>query len=1382
MIELIETTCLIIAKDDQICKRLSDIFKRINFNVVIANSGEEAINKAEIIPFNLAFIVSGLPDMSFLVLIKNLKKKYPDRNYIVISENPSMQNEINALRAGANDYFIKPYKIEDIVTRAKELVQNQYLQSKLKESEEKFRRIAEETFVGITIIQDNRIVYYNQAFSDIAGYTIEEMLNWNIDDLVKPVLKEYREEIFKYITTYQQDAKKPVVEAEFPYYTKKNELKWVRVNLKTIKYLERNALLVTMIDITKRKRAELSLKESEKKFRRLFESNPDLFFLIDKDFTFLEFSGKEEDLYVKPENFLGKKITEIFPPERSKIFIDVIENTFSTKRPQIFEYQLPMKDGLHHYEGQILYFSEEKVALFARDITSRKKVEIFLKESEEKFRKIFESNPDLFFFISKDYTFLDYSGNEEYLYTKPKYFLGKNISEIFPSELSKMFINVIDKTFSTKTPQTIEYHLPMKDYLRYYEARLLFFSEQKIAAFIRDITDKKQAEMSLKESEEKFREITEQMFIGVAILQDNKIVYSNKAQSNITGYSLEEILDFEGDRLLQPIHEDYRENVLKFISDYQPDLERPVSEIEFPFYTKKKELKWILLKRRTIIYQQRYAILVTTIDITEKKFSELSLKESEEKFRKIAEQTFIGITIIQDNKFLYGNQILSDITGYSINEMLAFDINEAVKLVSENYRKLVLDIIIKYQMDPKKPVSEMEFLTYTRNGVSKWIRGNFKTITYQEKNALLATFIDITERKEAEIALKESEEKFRRIAEQTFVGIGIVQDNKIAYCNQAFSDINGYSIDEMLNWTVDNALQLVSEDNRELLLNYINDYQMDPEKPVSEIEFLTFTRNGESKWIRGNFKTIMYQERNALLATLIDITEKKQAELDLKESEEKFRNIAEQSLMGIIILQDGVFKYFNDRISEMNGYSVEEIKDWLPDEWVKTIYSGDREFVREQALKKQLGDPNITNHYRYRAIRKDGEIRWMEIFSKTIIYRGHTADLAMIVDITDRIKTEEKLKESEEKFRKITEQTFVGYVILQDEKIVYSNKAHSDITGYSLDEILSWEGNNIVQPVHENYRSLVSFYINEFQNSTEQLTSEIEFPFYAKNKELKWVRTQVSTIFYQQKRAILISVIDVTEQKKAEEMIRQEVQKLKELDELRNEFIDRASHELKTPLNSLYSASSLFLNLYQNEMNHKQLRLIKIINNGAKRLEKLVKNLLDSSRMDIGKLKLKIKNVNIIDLLKESIDEFYHMIIERKLKLNTEFPKEAYIECDKLRIQQVFNNIISNAVKNTPPNGQVLISLKKTINDVEIIFSDTGVGFTEREKTKIFQKFGKIERYGKGMDINTEGSGLGLFISKEIVNLHKGNIRIESEGRNAGTKCIITLPIKINPE
>ena len=129
----------------------------------------------------------------------------------------------------------------------------------------------------------------------------------------------------------------------------------------------------------------------------------------------------------------------------------------------------------------------------------------------------------------------------------------------------------------------------------------------------------------------------------------------------------------------------------------------------------------------------------------------------------------------------------------------------------------------------------------------------------------------------------------------------------------------------------------------------------------------------------------------------------------------------------------------------------------------------------------------------------------------------------------------------------------------------------------------------------------------------------------------------------------------------------------------------------------------------------------------------------------------------------------------RKLTIISELPNGIFLGVDKLRLGQAIINLISNAVKNTPRYGEIFVNVITHHKYIDIRIKDTGVGITTEEKERLFKKFGKIERYGLDMDVDIEGSGLGLYISKEIVELHGGKILVESKGRDKGSQFTIRL-------
>lgn len=246
----------------------------------------------------------------------------------------------------------------------------------------------------------------------------------------------------------------------------------------------------------------------------------------------------------------------------------------------------------------------------------------------------------------------------------------------------------------------------------------------------------------------------------------------------------------------------------------------------------------------------------------------------------------------------------------------------------------------------------------------------------------------------------------------------------------------------------------------------------------------------------------------------------------------------------------------------------------------------------------------------------------------------------------------------------------------------------------------------------------------------------------------------------------------ITKRRKAEQ---ENIQKLVELNQMRKDIIIRVSHELKTPLNAIYGASQRLYEYLEKDFNSYLFKYVDIIKKGGNRLKQLISDIIDASKIDYNKMEIKREDENIVNIIKESIEELIYYANKRRIFLNVSFPKILVIEVDKIRIQQVVTNILSNAIKNTPPEGTINIKLLNYDDFVDLSIEDTGIGLTKEEKEQLFKRFGKIERYGRALGVDIEGSGLGLYISNEIVKLHNGRIIVESEGRHQGSKFTIRL-------
>ncbi len=217
-------------------------------------------------------------------------------------------------------------------------------------------------------------------------------------------------------------------------------------------------------------------------------------------------------------------------------------------------------------------------------------------------------------------------------------------------------------------------------------------------------------------------------------------------------------------------------------------------------------------------------------------------------------------------------------------------------------------------------------------------------------------------------------------------------------------------------------------------------------------EYRFLHKDGTYRWMYDESRLIYDVDGKPtdIVGNWMDITDRKQAEEALRESEEKYRLLTEQNLLGVIIIQDGFVKYVNKAASELTEYSIKEALNWEINEFGRLFHPDDLEFVMEQAQKKQEGAKNVVTRYSYRIITKSGKVKWVDQYSKTIIFEGKTADLITIIDITERKRAEDGLRESKEKYRQLSD-SLPQIVFETDEKgnLTFTNRMAFDILGYT---------------------------------------------------------------------------------------------------------------------------------------------------------------------------------------------------------------------------------------------------------------------------------------------------------------------------------------------
>lgn len=236
--------------------------------------------------------------------------------------------------------------------------------------------------------------------------------------------------------------------------------------------------------------------------------------------------------------------------------------------------------------------------------------------------------------------------------------------------------------------------------------------------------------------------------------------------------------------------------------------------------------------------------------------------------------------------------------------------------------------------------------------------------------------------------------------------------------------------------------------------------------------------------------------------------------------------------------------------------------------------------------------------------------------------------------------------------------------------------------------------------------------------------------------------------------------------------------KLQQVDKLKDEFVSLASHELRTPMTVIKSYLWMILEKEKPKLTDKQKQYLDRAYISTERLIKLVNDMLNVSRIESGRLTLDIKPVDIIELANTVYAEMMPKAQEQGIKLEFDKPKDALpkVQADKDRIEQVLINLIGNSLKFTPRDGKITISLSLKDSDVMVSVSDTGKGLKKEDLPKLFQKFGMLDSDYLKKNIS-QGTGLGLYISKSIIELHKGKIWVESEGEGKGATFTFSLKV-----
>ena len=516
-----------------------------------------------------------------------------------------------------------------------------------------------------------------------------------------------------------------------------------------------------------------------------------------------------------------------------------------------------------------------------------------------------------------------------------------------------------------------------------------------------DITQHKRAEEALRRNEEHFRSLIEDgSDVIVELDNTGAIRYVSPSVRRVFDYDPEELMgltvfDFVHPHDLPAVLQSFRRTV------YGPNL-----DISIEYRVRRKDGSWRTVESMSRPLADGSAIVVNCRDISERKQAEEALRDSEAKFRALAETSSAIISIIQGEKMVYVNPATEAIGGYTQEELLARPFWETLH---PDWQEETRQRALARQRGEDVP-TRAETKIITKSGEERWLELTAGVTEYGGQPAVLATAFDITDRKRAEEALRHSEERYRILyRENPSMYFTVDAQGTVLSVNQFGAEQLGYTAEELVGQSVLDVFHEADKDSVRVQL------QACLERPgeVADWEFRKVHRSGRTIWVKEAARATRDAEGNTIVLIVCeDITERKLAEEAVLASEEHYRSLLDNYPDGVSVLRDGRITYVNPALCAMSGNSPEEILDRAPEEF---IVPRDRERATQRIRELAKGAPASPSEYEI--LRADGSTVPVEIMSRAITYEGKPALLSVLRDITERRRSEEALRDSETRLR-----------------------------------------------------------------------------------------------------------------------------------------------------------------------------------------------------------------------------------------------------------------------------------------------------------------------------------------------------------------------------
>ncbi len=909
-----EATKVLVIEDEQfIADDISAALVRLGYEVCgVFDNGREAISSVGRLKPDIALVdVTIKGDLDGLQTATKINELI-DIPIVYLTANQSSEviEKMNATHPFG--LLLKPVNDKELKTRLTLALYRFETDKRLRESEERYFRLTENARDMIYRMQlpQGNYEYVNNASIELTGYSPEDFYKNRelISEIIHPDWKHYFEVQWEKLLGGEADSY-----YEFQIIHKSGEVKWLNQRNVIVYGPDGEPAAVEGIatDVTAQKRSESFIRRQSEEYRSIFDAFPDMVLLKDTNNRIVRANKLCASYFGRRvEELEGKYIDEFFPGDA--------EASLKQDREIVLS-GMPMLGIIERYDNPVkgdvwlkfdkYPFRNDKgeitgIIVMGQDITREKEYERQLQEAEAQSAALVNTIPDLLFEYDREGRHVSYKVKDEKdLFVPPEMFLGKTVTDALPGEVGRNFFNFIKKAFETGEIQVYEYELVIDEDIRDFEVRFVKSGDDKVLGIVRDVSDRLKAERALRESEEKYKNLVQNAPIALTRYIPVKKMYefANEELVKQAGFTLEELNAMDDEEFYSQIHDEDRVLVLAEYDKWGLEGYKGIKKLTYRIVNKQGKLLWLDSYHYADFNSEGklHAINQIYIDISERKKAEEALSKSEVQYKNLARNAPVAVTrlVLKDRKYDFVNDEFVRQCGYTMDEINNMRMADFADMVYEEDRRKISEEYNEWRDAGCSGVKFMEYRVIKKNGDILWLNtyvyGEFSE--NGEPETINQICIDVTDRKEADEAIKQSEEKFRAVSESMRAQIVIFQDERFVYVNPYSEELTGYSTEELLKM---NFWGLMHPEDKDIAMQRGLARQKGENAP-SEYEMKIITKSGAVKWLYYSAVMIKYIGRPAVLGIAFDISDRKKYEEALKKSEERYRAFIDQSFEGI---------------------------------------------------------------------------------------------------------------------------------------------------------------------------------------------------------------------------------------------------------------------------------------------------------------------------------------------------------------------------------------------------------------------------------------------------------------------------------------------------